>query len=228
MDDDAQLLAIWERALSQRGAARDLALLGEAPASLAARNLLALERHARLFGATVELLGQCATCETPVEFEIELPRCIALLPPLQAPAAQDAWYDCPDAGETVRFRLPTPEDLYAVEALDGAAAFADALLQRCLATATGLDAAQRDAVSRRMQALMPGASLDFALQCPQCGHHWQAPLQPVDMLWRVLRAHAERLLADVALLARRFSWSERDILALSRPRRAAYLQLAEA
>ena len=77
-----------------------------------------------------------------------------------------------------------------------------------------------------MEVLAPGASLRFALQCPDCGKGWNAPLDPVDLLWRELRHRAEQLLGEVTLLARSWGWSERDILRLSPVRRAAYLQLA--
>ena len=55
-----------------------------------------------------------------------------------------------------------------------------------------------------------------------------APLDPVELLWRELRLRAEGLLADVAMLARGFGWSEREILELGAIRRAAYLQLLAA
>lgn len=228
MQDDARLLELWEGAVGRRGAARDHALLGVAPASLPERNLLAMRRYAELFGAPVELLGRCACCATTVEFTIDAADCAMALA-REAPAGDGAreWHVLPGTPGTTRFRLPLPADLHALDAVEDADAFADALLDRCVAGERPCEAL-RGAIVSRMQEMLPGATIDFALRCPECGHGWRAPLDAVDLLWRVLRVRAERLLAEVALIARRFGWSERDILTLDPARRAAYLQLAAA
>lgn len=228
MAHDAQMLALWEAAVGARGAPRDRALLGEVPRSLAGRNRLALQRYAELFGADAELIGRCSQCGTAVEFTIDARRCVGALPAPGTHADEDGprWHALEERDDAPRFRLPTPDDLHALEGVEDADVFADALLARCVEG--GLPAANdvREEIGVRMQALMPGATLDFSLQCPDCRHAWDAPLDPVDLLWRVLRAQAERLLADVALISQRFGWCERDILALAPVRRAAYLQLA--
>ncbi|TYT23828.1 hypothetical protein FZO89_16560 [Luteimonas viscosa] len=228
MAHDAQLLALWEAAVGARGAPRDRALLGGLPRSLAERNRLALQRYADLFGTDAELIGRCAQCGTAVEFTIDARHCVAALPAPGTHAADDdpQWHTLDGHDDAPRFRLPTPEDLYALEGVDEPEAFADALLARCVEGNLPAAAETREAIGARMQALMPGATLDFSLQCPDCRHAWEAPLDPVELLWRVLRARAERLLSDVALIAQRFGWCERDILALGPVRRAAYLQLA--
>lgn len=231
MARDAQLLALWEAAVGTRGVARERALLGHAPDSLAERNRLALQRYAALFGEQAGLIGRCAQCGTTVEFAIDARRCAAALPAPGEHAREGGdggpqWHALDGRDGAPRFRLPTPDDLHALDGMDDPGTFADALLARCVEG--GLPAAPdvREAIGARMQALMPGATLEFSLQCPDCRHAWDAPLDPVDLLWRVLRAQAERLLADVALIAQRFGWAERDILALGPVRRAAYLQLA--
>jgi len=227
MPTGAQLLAIWESAALRPGGVRDHALLGDRPRSLPERNRLALQRHVELFGARLELIGRCPQCATEVEFTVDAAHCAEAL-------ARDAgvdtadWHALPGAGTATRFRLPRPEDLHALSAIDDADAFADALLDRCVEGGRPAEPALREAVSARMRDLLPGATVEFALQCPDCAHRWQAPLDPVDLLWRTLRAQAERLLAEIALLARRFGWNERDVLELGPMRRAAYLQLAGA
>jgi hypothetical protein len=82
-----------------------------------------------------------------------------------------------------------------------------------------------DALSRHMETLDPGASVSFALDCPQCATHWQAPLDVGEMLWQKVRAAAERVLLDIDMLARAYGWTEREVLRLSPLRRAAYLQM---
>ena len=231
MAHDAQLLVLWEAAVGARGAPRERALLGGVPHSLCERNRLALERYAELFGADAELIGRCAQCGTSVEFTIDARHCAAALPAPGGHAGDRGdggphWHALDARDDAPRFRLPTPEDLHVLDGIEEAGAFADALLARCVEGGLPAEPEAREAIGARMQALMPGATLDFALRCPDCRHAWDAPLDPVELLWRVLRAHAERLLADVALIAQRFGWCERDILALAPVRRAAYLQLA--
>lgn len=228
MARDAQLLAMWEAGVGTHGASLDRALLGQAPASIPERNRLALQRYVELFGARTELTGRCAQCGAAVEFGIDARHCIEALPgPVtHADSPGPQWYPHDEGDGALRFRLPTPGDLHALEGLDDADAFAEALLARCVEGGLPASRDARAAIEARIEALLPGATLDFALRCPDCQHAWDAPLDPVDLLWRVLRAQAERLLGDVALIAQRFGWSERDILALGPVRRAAYLQLA--
>lgn len=229
MSNGERLLQAWERAATRSGAAREAALLGREPRSLAERNRLALDRYAEFFGAPVELTGRCAHCATEVELAIDATQCAAALPPAQAGHDDGGgWYVLPGDGDGTRFRLPLPSDLHALQDIDDDVAFADALLDRCVEGAAPAGQAQREAIVQRMQELQPAAALEFSLRCPACGQTWTAPLDPVDLLWRVLRSQAERLLAEIAVLARRFGWSERDVLALGPVRRAAYLQLAEA
>lgn len=248
MSTEAQTLALWERAIGRRGARLDEALLGGAPRSLPERNRMALRRYAELFGSAAELIGGCPHCGARVEFVIDVVRCAEALAPRGAVEAPDeshgapsgadgaradavgapAWHELRADDFTMRFRLPVPADLHALESHDDAETFAEALLARCVDGGTPASAAVRDAVSRRMEALLPGASVTFALRCPSCDRSWDAPLDPVDLLRREVTLRAEQLLADVAALARRFGWSEREILALDPVRRAAYLQLGAA
>ena len=83
----------------------------------------------------------------------------------------------------------------------------------------------RRAVTERMEALDPGASVGFTLECPGCAARWQAPLDIGLALWRKLQQQAEWLLIDVDTLARAYGWAQHEVLALSPLRRAAYLQL---
>ena len=228
MRGEALTLALWEGAAGRRGAQRESALLDAAPHSLPERNLLALRRYASLFGPALELVGRCAHCGATVEFTVDAARCAdAIERDVPAPGTVH-WHELETDAAVLRFRLPGPSDLDALEPLDDPADFAEALLARCLDGPPPVDAAARDAVSRRMQALMPGATLSFSLHCPDCDGNWNAPLDPVELLWRELRLRAEGLLADVAMLARGFGWSEREILELGAIRRAAYLQLLAA
>ena len=47
----------------------------------------------------------------------------------------------------------------------------------------------------------------------------------VAFVWAELRAHAQRLLREVDMLARAYGWTEPEVLALDGARRVAYLEL---
>jgi hypothetical protein len=66
----------------------------------------------------------------------------------------------------------------------------------------------------------------IAVECPDCGHGWTLELDVAAFVWREIEISAARLLHDVDVLARRYGWSEREILGLSAPRRRFYLELA--
>lgn len=225
MRSDELTLALWEDALGRDGTRREEALLGVVPSSLSERNLLALRRYAELFGPSVELVGKCTYCGAPVEFSIDAGSCAGSIAQDPGEKAMPEWHELHAGDATLRFRLPMPADLHELRAMDDADAFAEALLARCVEGGLPDDARLRDALSRRIESLMPGASLSFSLRCPDCGGGWEAPLDPVELLWRELRLRAERLLVDIATLARNYGWSEREILGLGPVRRAAYLQL---
>ena len=64
------------------------------------------------------------------------------------------------------------------------------------------------------------------LACPDCGHGWNVELDVAAFAWREIEILAERLLQHVDVLARRYGWSEQEILTLSPARRRFYLELA--
>jgi hypothetical protein len=74
----------------------------------------------------------------------------------------------------------------------------------------------------------PGAEVRMALSCPICGHAWSATFDIVSYLWSEIEDWAQRLLADVCVLATACGWSERDILGLSPTRRQIYLDMVQA
>ena len=249
---DAQaLLALWEAGVGQPASAREDSLLratssgGEPPNALGERNAQLLGLHARLFGNAIDLLSHCPGCGAAAQFTGD---CEAL----SATGADCA--DCANrpagsaggpirietAGYSVEFRLPDANDIAAVSHASGDSSedeFAHRLLARCVLSSNcegrqvpvdELPEPVVDALSREMEALDPRAALSFAVACPQCGVHWDAPLDLGRLVWQKVQAAAERLLLDVDTLARTYGWTESEVLRLSPTRRAAYLQLAAA
>lgn len=234
------LLALWDRAAMLPPARRDDALLGSLfetpPTSLGARNAALLAVRARLFGGLLALRARCLECRAAVEFTID---CEELSRRLQ-PASEGGGAQVLElAGLHIVFRAPDVDDVReAARAADGGPVFVRTLLERCVLSCerddhapvavAALPAAASEAISRRLEEIEPGASVSFALGCPECSASWNAPMDCGAVLWSELGAYAERLLLDVDALARAYGWSEGEVLALSPTRRSAYLQLVGA
>lgn len=229
-----ELLAIWERACAAGPGARDDALLGDAaPRSLSARNAALLALRARLFGATQRLRAACPACGAALEFAVD---CAALARSLLPAVDGGDRHEVRCHGYRVAYRAPDVDDCRAAAVT--ASEFVPALLRRCIARCEREDGAPcdpaslpnavTDALSDALEALEPGASVDFDLCCPDCAARWSAPMDCAAVLHAEVCAHAERLLVEIDALARAYGWSEAQVLALSPTRRAAYLQLVGA
>jgi hypothetical protein len=216
-------LRLWEESVARPAEQRERLLIGSPARSLAERNALALRRYSAMFGPAVEVLGRCPHCGASVEFVIDADVCAMQLD-WEEPNSE--WHELEVDGERARFRLPRPADLQALQSLDDPQAFAEQLLLRCVEGGITPSESMGDAISRRMEALSSGSSVHFAIHCPDCEQDWLAPLDPPTLLWHELRLRAEQVLGEVATLASRWGWSERDILQMNPVRRAAYLQLA--
>ena len=239
-DNTEALLTLWEGALGQPAGARDDALLrasfeGAEPArTLGERNARLMELHSRLFGREIELLSHCPACHTVAQFS---GNCDALAAQMWPKLENTGPHRLEAQGHVIEFRLPDSADITIASTDQGAEDdedFAQLLLDRCVLACTreGADVPVRqlqepvlDALSQQMETLDPGASVSFALDCPQCATHWQAPLDVGEMLWQKVRAAAERVLLEIDMLARTYGWTEREVLRLSPLRRAAYLQM---
>ena len=237
LDNTEALLTLWECALGQPADARTDALLrasfeGAEPArTLGERNASLMELHARLFGGEIELLSHCPACRTVAQFS---GNCDALAAQMWPRLADAPPHRVEAQGHVIEFRMPDSADIVIASADEGDEGFTQLLLDRCVLACTheGTDVPVRqlpepvlDALSKHMETLDPGASVSFALDCPQCATHWQAPLDVGEMLWQKVRAAAEGVLLDIDMLARAYGWTEREVLRLSPLRRAAYLQM---
>ncbi len=139
------------------------------------------------------------------------------------------------AGFRVLWRPLTGVDLAAVAAAGlSTVEAADELWRRCLVEASGpAGPVAAEAVPARVRAAVldalvradPFVEITFAVSCPQCGTHWNSQLDPAAFAWDRIQARARQALRDVHTLARAYGWTEPDVLALSEPRRAAYLRL---
>ncbi len=238
--DANTLLAQWERALGQVASARDDALLQglsdttTAPRTLGERNARLLTLHAQFFGSELDLLSHCPACATAAQFAADCTTLAAQTPEIEAASSP---HRLEAEGHSIEFRLPNSADITAASGVKDDDEFASDLLARCVLACTRdgmgvqpheLPSSVLDALSQRMDALDPCASVSFALECPECATHWDARLDVGQLLWIKLQAAAERILLDVDALARAYGWTEPEVLRLSATRRAAYLQLVAA
>ena len=240
LDDTEVLLTLWEGALGQPASARTDALLQasfaniEPVRTLGERNARLMELHSRLFGREIELLSHCPACHTVAQFSGNCDALATLMGPGPADAPP---HRLQAQGHVIEFRMPDSADIAIASSVEGGEDFVQLLLDRCVLACTreGTDVPVcqlpepvLDALSQQMDTLDPGASVSFALDCPQCATHWQAPLDLGEMLWQKVRAAAERVLLEIDMLARAYGWTEREVLGLSPLRRAAYLQMVTA
>jgi len=233
----SELLDLWERVVATRPDERADALLAippePPPSSLGARNAALLELRARLFGSAQPLYSACPACGVSTEFTVD---CFAMARELRPSADAAREHRLEVDGLRIAFRMPVAADVRvaAAAALDRGA-FVRAMLERCVTGCErddgtpcepwAIPASVATALSERMEAIEPGASVGFDLTCPECGARWSAHMDCGDVLWSELQARVERLLLDVDTLARAYGWSEAQVLALSATRRTAYLQL---
>jgi hypothetical protein len=231
------LLAIWERGAGQPAVWRALELLAaafpkETPDSLA--ELAICERDARLlalretiFGAQLNSLADCPACGECAEISFQASDLTA------ASRSASPGLEWSGAGWQVAYRLPSSRDMLAVHGTPLAEA-RRSLLFRCILSARQADQpAPADALppdvletlARQMAEADPLADVWFALACPACEHHWQAPFDVVAYVWSEVDAWALRTMQEVHCLARAYHWSEAEILNLSAWRRQLYLSM---
>lgn len=131
---------------------------------------------------------------------------------------EPGWYVL--AGAQTRFRLPTFADLLAV--LD-AADPQGALATRCVRPPQ-VPAAMARRIDRALAALAPVTAGEIGGACPVCDRELTLHFDPVTFVLAELRDDARFVYGEIAALAAATGWSERDLVAMPRARRTAYLR----
>ena len=237
----AELLNAWEQARSLAPAEGALSLLALADPektrdqlaqlSIGRRDAGLLKLREKIFGSRMTGRTNCPACGQPMEMNFTVAEVLAVPSP-----TTDEPFTANYGAHEINFRLPNHSDLAALVPGDDLAMQKRRLIQRCVLKATrddhplganDLPGELIDAVSERMSELDPQGDVQLALSCPQCSHHWQAPLDVASFVWSEIHAWAIRLLRDVHQLASAYGWREVDILAMSSWRRQAYLEMIE-
>jgi uncharacterized protein (UPF0212 family) len=242
--DSAALLNAWEQGLRMRlpqsallvlAASRpDMPVAELASLPLGARDALLFEVREQLFGSELATVSTCPHCDERLEAGFSL-AAIRVLPTKADDGAVGVVRVMEAGGTRIRFRLPATLDVLAIPAGADAETARDILIDRCVIEALdaagnavaplALPAAVIPAISAEMARADPQAIVDLALECPACGHAFAAAFDIASYLMAELHGWAQRLIADVAALARAFGWREADVLALSPERRKLYLDL---
>jgi hypothetical protein len=235
------LLPLWEEgeragrldreALLFATAAPDLAVDELEQLTVGQRNAALLEIHTRTFGERLEGFVRCPACDEPLEVALGEPQVRSIL----SAKPQLGEHELAFAGFELRFRLITCADLEAAAGAADTTAARRLLVERCvLAVRLGDDAiaaaelpeAVVGALADSLATLDPQAEISLAVSCPECEHAWRVVLDVTTFLWSRVSLAARRLLEEVHVLATSYGWTEPEVLALSRPRRRAYLELA--
>lgn len=239
----ADLLTAWEVGRRASTVQRSVLLLGALLPQLDGDALLGLtlgdrdERlltvHRQLFGPALECVVRCPACAADLELELAVD---ALLAggggdddaPEERTVEAGAW--------RVAVRALTLRDVLDAGAAPDLAEARRVLLARAVVSAIGPDGAHGDpaalpaaveaAVEAELERRNPTGALELGLRCPDCEHDWTAPLDLPAYVWAEVDGWAQRTLVEVHALATAYGWREADILALSVPRRAAYLEMA--
>lgn len=185
-----------------------------------------------MLGGTISASLQChgEDCGERVEFSFPIDAYLAHHAPKPPsgrgwraePDEQPGWYRLESAGQQVRFRLPTLADQIAADAAPDGEAW---LAQACIAP-PGLAARMQARVQEAMEKLAPPLAGPLDGVCPECGARLQAQFEARRFCLQELRDRARFVYDDVDLLAERYHWSEQNILALPRLRRAHYAERA--
>ena len=224
------IVQIWERGRREHPIDRALTILsllsgrprGELAAmSVERRDGQLLTWRNRLFGREFLGYASCPRCGCAVDAALTV----------DSNDEPDDRFTVHVGGRPVAARLPTTLDLVAVAGCDNVDESSRALVARCIEDRTlGDPSTVTDgtlgAVAAELDRRAGLSAAAVALACPDCAHEWQLELDIAEFLWREIDIRAIRLLRDVDLLARRYGWTEHEILALSPTRRGFYLELA--
>lgn len=232
------IVYIWEQGQAQNAVQRALTILACAEPQMSvdelvglnigARDALLLRLREATFGTALSGFTHCPQCGEPLEFtfsthELHLPH--------SELDQRELRFDIDDL--SLQLRLPTSEDLLALEKVD----LEDArrhLLKHCVKATNGegesllideLSATTVAAIEEQMAAQDAQAEILLAVECAACRHHWQALFDIGSYLWAEIVTQAKRLLSEVHALAWAYGWTEQSILTMSARRRAHYLEM---
>lgn len=249
----SELLEAWERGLGRSSLERALVLLSAATGvsfaslsrlSIGQRDSWLLKLRESAFGSQLTSLAECPACGERLETTFNVAD-LRIEPEQSGPESasrelalqeseQAALFSLAVEEYETSFRLPDSRDLLALARSANADEARRTLLSRCLLTATRggetvafeqLPEGVLAAIEARIAEADPQADVRLALDCPRCARPWDEIFDINSFFWTEIDAWATRILREVHTLARAYGWRERDILEMSAPRRAFYLNM---
>ncbi|MCY7399439.1 MAG: hypothetical protein LH477_00495 [Nocardioides sp.] len=204
------------------------------------REALLLQLRGLTLGDGLECLVSCPRAECGVVMQVHLDVHDVLLPAYAEPRPEHVVsVQHNDVAVVVRLRLPCASDLERLGDVAGTDAeeAAATLLHACVlevrvdgkpAQLDLLDEEVVAGVERQLAELDPQAEIELELECSECALRFEVLFDAGTFLLQEVDEQAEQLLADVHTLALHYHWGEREILSMSRDRRARYLDLVTA
>ena len=234
---DAVLLSMWDEASATSQDCADAVLRAAWPETesghwaevpLGQRDRAILAVRAGTIGPSIELVLSCPHCGELLAMTFDVGELTS-----DNDVAESVTVSC---HETVITARPLREsDLAAASACPTVAAARSLLLARCITAAhrggqtIGADQLGEDeliALGEALERADPGADLAFEIECARCAAVVDASLGVARFVWTELSRRARNLLTEVDVIARRYGWSEDQILNLTGSRRRRYLELA--
>ncbi len=233
-----QIVAVWERGQAASNPDLGLLLLSAAFPRIPVKDLLSLtlgQRDACLLrlreltiGPELNCLTECPGCRAHVEVEA---RCSDItFSDLKTPVVMS--HQLNQDGFHLEFRPVIMRDLLAIRGFPEVGGARETLLRRTITTASHdgqpVDISEiPPALIGKLGDILGEQDLQsevrFRLTCPECGHSWASLFDVVSFFWKEITVRAQRFLSEVQQLARAYTWSESEILAMSTARRRFYL-----
>jgi len=229
---DSEILNFWEGSQSLHPIDQALRLLRAALPELlfdelaampiGRRNAHLIELRARTLGHRWDCFASCTACGEELTFDLNLSGVAR-----ESLEAEVTEVNVDYGDLTLNLRPINSTDLAAIATMTDTDEACQCLVKRCSARTDvqnpeGLAAF----VSDHLEKVDPLASTQIDLTCKSCQQTWSETLDVVEFFRNEICYLARQLLAQVHTLANLYGWSESDILAMSRQRRNAYLELA--
>ena len=238
----AELLQVYDEATGMSVIEKTWLLLGRAceiedwkrlgNLSIGNRDAKLLQLREWMFGNKLKNMIRCPACSEMVEWE-----CSTEDFHLQ-PVKQDEFvetFSLLQDGFNIHFRLPDSYDVLKFSAEENQLSHINQLLTECIIDITDannekyapdvLPAIAWQTLEESMSKQDPQADINMQIACPHCRHQWNAVFDIMSFLWAEINNWAKHIMQEVALLARAFSWSEKDILAMPSQRRRSYIEM---
>ena len=237
----SELLTIWEYGLDKPLLEKTLLLLGKACDVKDYRelgNISIGDRDARLlllrrwmFGDRMQYVSACPHCKEKVEWEANSTQ-LQIQPISNDLFAKKTPVELRDY--SIEMRLPNSNDIRGIAFQNNTQNAEMSLLKNCL---TEIRQQQKpiafeqlpkevlQEIIQKMAETDPQADVTMQPECPNCKTVWEAPFDIMSFLWAEINSWAQKTMREIFLLAKAFSWPEREILNLTPRRRQLYLQM---